>query len=259
MKRVVVISDLHSGSDVGLTPPDWQQDILQAELWEVYAEMIEALRPIDVLIVNGDLIDGKASRWGGTGLITTDRHIQSDMATEAIAFTDATEIYLTYGTPYHTGRGEDWEAIVARNLGVPIEPQLWVNVNGVVFDAKHFTSASSVPYGRHTTIARDRLWNILWADMEQQPKSDIFIRSHVHYFNYCGGTNWVAMTTPALQGLGSKFGSRIPSGTVDFGLVYFDVYDDGSFSWDVDTILIETQKSQAYVVGEEDAEVSDES
>lgn len=253
MRRVVVLSDLHCGHEVGLTPPDWQIAVIQGELWDTYAEMIEKLRPIDVLIVNGDMIDGKGMRSGGTELITSDRQEQAEMATEAIAFTDATEIYLTYGTPYHTGKGEDWEAVVARNLGVPIEPQLWVNVNGIVFDAKHFISASSVPHGRHTSIARDRLWNILWADMEQQPKSDVIIRSHVHYFNFAGGSSWVAMTTPALQGLGSKFGSRIPSGTVDFGLVYFDVDDDGGFSWDADITLIETFKSQEYIAGENDA------
>ncbi len=255
MKRVVVISDLHCGSDVGLTHPNWQQTGLQEELWDVYAAMIDELRPIDVLIVNGDMIDGKAYKRGGTDLITADRVEQSDMAVEAIAFTDATAIYLTYGTPYHGGQSEDWEAVIADKLGVPIEPQLWVDVNGVVFDVKHFIGGSGIPHGRHTSIAKDRLWNILWADMEQQPKSDVFIRSHVHYFNYAGGASWVAMTTPALQGLGCKFGSRIPSGTVDYGLVYFEVDDDGGFSWDSDIILIDTQKNTPYIVGGEDADV----
>lgn len=253
MKRVVTISDLHCGSDVGLTPPDWQNKSIQMDLWLAFDEMIQALLPIDILIVNGDMIDGKASRWGGTGMITIDRAEQAEMAAQAIEHIGAREVYLTYGTPYHTGRGEDWEGVVADKLGAPIEDQLWLEVNGVMFDVKHFIGASSVPHGRHTTIARDRLWNILWAEMGQQPKADILIRSHVHYFNYCGGTTWVAMTTPALQGLGSKFGSRIPSGTVDFGLVYFDVEDDGSFSWDSDIILIDTQVSMPYVAGDYDA------
>jgi len=250
MKRVVVISDLHCGSDVGLTHPDWQTKPVQGELWNAFDEMVAALRPIDVLIVNGDMIDGKASRWGGTGMITVDRAEQAEMAAQAIEHVDAAEIYLTFGTAYHTGNSEDWEGVVADKLGAPIEDQIWIEVNGIMFDCKHFVGASGVPHGRHTTIARDRLWNILWAEMGQQPKSDIIIRSHVHYFNFCGGNNWVAMTTPALQGLGSKFGSRIPSGTVDFGLVYFDVHEDGSFEWDSDIILVETQVSTPYVAGE---------
>jgi hypothetical protein len=246
MKRVVVISDLHCGSDVGLTHPMWQGTPLQKELWDAFAEMIKAVQPIDILIVNGDMIDGKASRSGGTRMITVDRAEQAEMAASAIEFTEANDIYLTYGTGYHTGNSEDWEGVVADKLGVPIEDQLWVEVYDTTFDVKHFVGASSVPHGRHTSIARDRLWNILWADMGQQPKSDVIIRSHVHYHNYNGGPTWVAMTTPALQGLGSKFGSRIPSGTVDFGIVYFDVDEEG-FSWDSDIILVESQVAPIYV------------
>lgn len=255
MKRILTIADEHCGSDVGLTPPRWQQTPLQAELWDAFVGMIEQIRPIDILINNGDFIDGKASRWGSTGLITADRVEQVEMATEIVEYINASENYLTYGTPYHSGVGEDFEAIIANNVGGTIDGQLWLEVYGVMFDVKHFISASSIPHGRHTAIARDRLWNLVWADIAQQPRSDIFIRSHVHYHNYVGGSNWLAMTTPALQGLGSKFGSRIPSGTVDWGITWFDIYDDGSFSWDTNIILIEQQKVEPYVVvGEEDAD-----
>ncbi len=249
-KRVLTVSDFHCGSEPGLTPPTWQQTELSGELWEAFEEMIEPIRPIDILVGNGDMIDGKAFKRGGTDLITADRVEQVEMAVEVINFIDAEENYFTYGTPYHTGKDEDFEAIIASNVGGTIEGQLWLEVYGVMFDVKHFVPGSSVPYGRHTSVARDRLWNLLWADIEQQPRSDILIRSHVHYHSYCGGSNWVAMTTPALQGLGCKWGTRIPSGTVDFGITWFDVFDDGSFSWDTNIILIQSQKVEPYVVGE---------
>ena len=39
------------------------------------------------------------------------------------------------------------------------------------------------------------------------------------------------------------------------GITWFDVYDDGSFSWDTDIVLIESQKVKPYIIkGEEDAE-----
>jgi hypothetical protein len=518
-KRVLTVSDFHCGSEPGLTPPPWQQTELGGELWEAFEEMIEPIRPIDILVGNGDLIDGKSYRTGGTDVITTDRVEQVEMAVEVVNFIDAKENYFTYGcltaghrvltsdlrwvsveelkegdtllafeeypqsprvkrqmvtstvtsnqptqaevceiqlsdgstitatwdhpflvrrgspytwqtvrqmynwaffkdgtrknrspisfkrnlpvwepiksydagylaaffdgegscsqrqrpirndwpestlrvngyqnenamldtttrllkdfgfqfnvsprhnsenkniqllggrsevlrflgtirpkrlldifdpnklgsfkstydnditivnivpmgvqtvyglgttsgtyisegflshnTPYHTGKDEDFEAIIASNVGGTIEGQLWLEVYGVMFDVKHFVPGSSIPHGRHTSVAKDRLWNLLWADIEQQPRSDILIRSHVHYHSYCGGSNWVAMTTPALQGLGCKFGSRIPSGTVDYGITWFDVYDDGSFSWDTNIILIQTQRIEPYVIGKE--------
>jgi len=249
MKRVLVISDLHCGSDIGLTHPDWQTSAIQVELWDAFMEMVVPLQPIDILIVNGDMIDGKASKSGGTRMITLDRAEQAEMAATVIETVEANEIYLTYGTGYHTGNSEDWEGVVADKIGAPIEDQLWLEVYNTTFDCKHFVGASSVPHGRHTSIARDRLWNIIWADMGQQPRSDIIIRSHVHYHNYNGGATWVAMTTPALQGLGSKFGARIPSGTVDFGIVYFDVDEDG-FEWNSDIILVESQVATTYRAGD---------
>ena len=251
-KRVCILSDFHCGSNVGLTPPEWQRTETQTALWNLYVEMIDQIQPIDVLIVNGDAIDGKATRWGGTGMITIDRVEQVEMATQCIEVVNAKEIYMTHGTRYHVG-SEDWESLVAEKVGAKIEDQLWLNINGVVFDIKHFISGSQVPYGRHTPLAKDRIWNLLWSELEQQPKSDVLIRSHVHAFNFCGGSDWLALVTPSLQGLGSKFGARIPSGIVDFGIVWFNIEEDGTMEWDYEIVLIQQQKSKAIIVGEENA------
>jgi hypothetical protein len=134
-------------------------------------------------------------------------------------------------TPYHTGQEEDWEDVLAREVGAKIGAHEWVDINGLVFDVKHHVGSSQIPHGRHTAVARERLWSQLWAEREQTPKADVIIRSHVHYFDYCGGRDWLAMTTPALQGLGTKFGARRCSGTVDFGLLSFDVASRDEWSW----------------------------
>ena len=57
------------------------------------------------------------------------------------------------------------------------------------------------------------------------------LRSHVHYHSFAGGPGWLAMTTPGLQGYGSKFGARNISGTVDIGFVYFDITGKGEYTW----------------------------
>lgn len=242
-KRVVVISDLHAGHVLGLTHPDFNPayprgspeykfGLRRRELWNFYAKTLADLKPIDVLIVNGDAVDGKGTRSGGTELLTTDRDKQADMAAVAILEAEAGKVFMSYGTPYHTGTDEDWENAVASEVGAEkIGGHDWIDVNGVVIDYRHFVSRSIIPHGRHTPIARERLWNILWAEWGEFPKSDIIIRSHVHYFNYCGGFGWMAMTTPALQGLGSKYGSRIATGSVDFGLVNFDIESKENWTW----------------------------
>jgi hypothetical protein len=244
-KRVVVIADLHCGHKVGLTPPDfdaryptgtinYQLMKIRHSCWDFYKETLAQLKPIDVLIVNGDVIDGKGKKSGGTEHITVDRTEQVDMAAVAIAEAEAGQVYMSYGTDYHTGIDEDWEDQVAthkRVQAIKIGSHDWLDVNGLVFDYKHHVGRSSIPHGRHTAIARERLWGMLWAERGEYPQGDVILRSHVHYFNYCGGENWVAMTTPALQGYGSKYGTRKMSGTVDFGLLSFDVVDKTEWKW----------------------------
>ena len=94
-KRVVVISDQHAGHRVGLTPPKWWTQILgdkwyrtQMDLWKEFTKGIDGLKPIDVLMVNGDCIDGRGERSGGSELITGNRMKQVEMASFAINYCD---------------------------------------------------------------------------------------------------------------------------------------------------------------------------
>ncbi len=244
MKRVLIISDLHSGHRAGLTPPDWQYPAdahdedrakfaeLQRRSWEFYTRKVDALQPIDILIVNGDCIEGKGERSGGTELLELDREKQADIAAQCIEYVKAKDIVMTYGTPYHTGVTEDFERGVAATVNAKkIGGHEWVDVNGLVFDVKHKISSSIIPHGRSTASSRDVLWNFLWAMEEGQPRGRVFIRSHVHYFNYAGTDKYLAIITPALQGGGSKYGIRQCSGIVNFGVIRFDVESEDKFGW----------------------------
>jgi hypothetical protein len=241
-KRVVAISDLHCGSQVGLTPPHWQNNPklrkIQTDLWTHYSTVLASLQPIDVLLVAGDVIDGKGIRSGGTELLYPDLDDQCEIATACILEAKPRAVVMVYGTPYHVSEGgHDFERGIARDLkkgGIPatIGGHEWVEVNGITFDLKHKVGSSQIPHGRMTALAREQLWNMIWArEKEYNPRADVLLRGHVHYFNYCGGANWIAMSLPSLQGPGTKFGVRQCSGTVDFGLVSFDVKGNGEFVW----------------------------
>jgi len=244
-KRVLVISDLHCGHEYGLTPPDWwERDVpdvkhlakvgrFQRQLWNFFSSWVEKLKPIYMLIVNGDAIEGKGVKSGGTELITADRNEQVQIAKTAIDLVDAQKIRLLYGTRYHSGTDEDWEKGLANVLigDVEIKGHAFLDVNGCKLSVKHKISKSIVPHGRMTPLARARLWNVIWnSEWERQPKADILIRSHVHYFQFCGRENWLAIITPALT-YNSHFGVRECEGVVDVGMVYFDFNEDGSYKW----------------------------
>ena len=245
MTTVFVCGDLHCGHIAGLTPPGWRVNggrypgvhEMQARAWDAWLAMIAAVGPIDVAIVNGDLIDGPGQASGGTEELTTDCVEQAEMAAACLEPLRPTRGYaMTYGTAYHTGKGSDYEGITARLLerqGVPVDirSHQWVDVDGVVFDCKHHIGGSAVPHGRHTAIAKDRLWNLIWAEQGRQPKGGVVIRSHVHYHAYCGGPGWLAMTLPALQQANTKYGARRCSGTVDWGAVVFTIDNGEIVSW----------------------------
>lgn len=258
LKRILVLSDFHCGHVVGLTPPDHQSNRGQARQVqeECWKHFVKSRGKYDAIVLNGDQIDGDGKKSGGTEQLTTDRNEQAEMAAEcvmAVCVDKATPIYSVYGTGYHTGNAEDFEAGIPVLLnkdgynGQRVKSHLWLKVEGVTFDFKHHVGSSSVPHGRHSAVARERLWNVLWSDIGQSPRANVLIRSHVHYHNYCGGPGWVAMTTPALQGLGSKYGARRCSGVVDFGYVVFTV-DGDSFDFTPHILRYVRQSDKAEVL-----------
>jgi hypothetical protein len=222
---------------VGLTPPKYTQRFderfrnVQEELWGCFTQEIEKIKPIDVLIFNGDAVDGPGERSGGTEQITTDRNVQVEMAVECVEQIGAEQNIMTFGTAYHAGDKEDWEQIVADKVGAKIGAHDWPEVNGLVFDIKHHIGSSEVPHTRGTPIGREMSWNAEWAIRKQQPLGQVLIRSHVHYYSVVVNGDRIGMTTPALCGFGTKYGSRRKSGTIDMGFVYFDVAEGGSYTW----------------------------
>lgn len=251
-KRIVVISDTHCGHYVGLTPPGWQRAAgalaastlpIRVEAWKWYAQRMKAIQPVHACFANGDLVDGRGERSGSTELLTVDPADQVNIAVRCLQETRARHYVITYGTPYHTGTSSDVENAVASQVNAEIAGHVWPEVNGLVFDLKHKVGGSSVPHGRHTPVARDRLWNMIWASRDEQPNARVLIRSHVHSFSFTGDGYWLGMTTPPLQAAATKYGARQCSGTVDFGFVVFDVSSSGEFTWHAELVSLRGTKA----------------
>ena len=244
-KRIVFAADPHCGALYGLAPPHWwsRDDAkyrriskvgkFQRELWGFYTKAIDSLKPIDILSMPGDCIDGKGEKSGGMELITTDRHEQIIMAKEAIDYAEAKNVRITYGTAYHTGREEDFESLLKSICKgrVSIHGHDFIRVNGINIDIKHKIGKSSIPHGQMTPLARARLWNAIWfSEKERQPKADILVRAHIHHYNFCGQASWLGIICPALT-YHSNYGIRSCEGLVDVGLIVIDITAKGNYSW----------------------------
>jgi len=264
-KRILAISDTHCGHAVGLTPPDWQWGLkgasntkwnkyaeIQGQLWNHYISLVKSLAPIDIVFFLGDAIDGKGKRSGSTELVTADLQEQCEMAVgcfEALykANGKKPKVIGVYGTPYHTSEdGQDYENLVAMQAGWDdIGSHEWVDVNGCVFDLKHKIGSSSIPHGRATAVLRDALWNLIWSSDNEQPRAQVLLRGHAHFYIAVDHPAGLAAVLPSLQGMGSKYGSRQCSGTVHWGGMHFDVDSKGVVEWDRHLVKIEAQAAKA--------------
>ena len=247
-KRIFVGSDPHCGHETGLTHPgfdpggDSHNAIVRAECWDWFKEEVKSKAPYDIALWGGDILDGTGDRSGGTENLTMDLFKQAQCFYNIVQTVKAKENVLVYGTPYHTAcKGQDFEHAVA---GIEyLEDHAFVKVNGVTFDLKHKIGGSTVPWGRHTASSKAHYLNALNSIKESEPLADVILRAHVHYHQFCGGNNWIAMTIPALA-WGSKFGKRQCEGAVDFGFLVFDIYNDGRIVWEPHIVLLDSQKAK---------------
>lgn len=235
-KRVLVVSDFHCGHELGLTPPEKNigDDMVEyrAYMWDAFAQAVDTLRPIHTVVANGDLIDGRGERNGSLEVIVLDRILQAQMAARILRFIDAEHVFITRGTDYHSGPIEDWEDVVA--MGLPVDrvgDVINVVVNGLTMNFRHHIGGSQTPIGRTTPLAREGVWNELWHIRKGFLLADVIVRSHVHYHAYAGIPGQLIMTTPGLQGYGTRYGERRLSGLIDFGFVYFDVTEKDNYRW----------------------------
>ena len=242
-KRGIIVSDIHCGHEVGLTPPKWNPQYpefpelqkmsdYRSYLWDRFAWGVKEYGPYDVCIANGDLIDGRGEKIGGTEEIFVDREQQVEMAVDVLETIPTKELYITRGTDYHVGPYENFEDGVGKALNaIKVGDVLNIDIGGVLFNARHHLGGSQSVIGRATALLRDETWNVLWAANQDFPRADVIIRSHNHYYIAVDQPKAILIGTPGLQGYGTRYGERRLSGEIHFGFIVFEVAGKGDVSW----------------------------
>lgn len=233
-KRVLLMSDLHCGSEVGLTPVKWQQNEHQARMYTQYLEWLKEWKKFDIVLIAGDCVDGKAKKDGSIGLISADRAVQVDMASECIRATGCSNVVIASGTPYHVSSdGEDWEKILADKIGAQFTDHGFYSINGVNFNIKHKISSGGMPHTKYAPLGKEIEANKNWFMQGVETLSNVIVRGHTHQFAQVDSGTCLGFVLPALQGLGSKFGRTQCSGVVHYGLVVMDVASPTDIQWKV--------------------------
>lgn len=240
MSNILIGGDYHCGSQQGITPPGYQEgpkskwSRVQKKLWKRYRAMLRTLPLIDHFILMGDLIEGQASRQEGFGIITGDIRVQAKMAVDAVKVVGAKKHYMVFGTDYHVvAGGIDMEEYIADGLGVSEDPEergdhTFPIIAGKQFDLKHKAPCSALPASRVRSMAQEMEHAKQWVMDGGQPMPDILVRAHCHYYVEARGTTkhgeWLALGMPGLQGLGSRYGAKICTGVIHFGMVLLTIH-----------------------------------
>lgn len=250
MKRGIVIGDLHAGSSYGMLPPSFMtydgtvklQNASQEYLWRCWDDFTWRASKYapDVIIVNGDCIEGPQKKANGFEVTLPSMNDQVQACVETLKLLKArcpnAKWYFTAGTPYHVGEWHQAEETVAILLGGEAYPSvgvgkhcrevLWLKMDGVIIEVTHHPTGSSTGFYRMTTLDRDGQWSAMAAKDASKgiPKADVLFRSHLHFFGIAEHASKVICQVPCWK-LGDRHSRKmglhrfIP----DIGGVFFEV------------------------------------
>lgn len=232
MKKIGVVADLHCGSEVGLTC--FPKNKTQKELYGQWKKTSKWFGKLDALIVAGDMIHG-SSKHQDVCYTEPDRLNQATIAATCLGEIDTKKYILCRGTASHvsTETGEDFENVIADHLAPKAEIYDYlesIECEGVIFRVKHKIGASSIPHGRATAALREVMWNSLNSVAEKEPKANVLLFAHVHYFVAVCNAWAEAIICPCWQARGGKYGNRECGGSVDNGALLFEINGD-TYDW----------------------------
>ena len=175
------VGDLHCGSLWGLhhKPHNTGQSYLLA-CWQHLSRSWPAL---DLLVLMGDLIDGKQRKADSTGLSTARLGDQVKIAIECLRplAKRAKKILRVDGTPYH----EDYHgALDALDLalGVAKTDQVQdIDLGGNILNVAHHPAGGPTLY-MGTATDRENLWSMIAAFEGSVPNARWIVRAHKHTY-----------------------------------------------------------------------------
>jgi len=218
---IVVVSDLHCGSTVGLWPDNHEtstgnrvslgNNLHQQWLWQCWQDATKrAIAHFKgrgfALIVNGDAIEGK--HHGSTEVVAALNLDHSTAAVECLRPLSkaSSATYLTAGTECHVG---DWERKIASDLGAKfVGDKALIDFNDTLIDVAHHMPTSSRAYleaGAMSICMGNARQNYSRVG-HRVPK--IYLRGHRHTGGIFSDSSGIFLVTPAWQLL-TRYGHKV--------------------------------------------------
>lgn len=224
-KAIITISDTHIGSYFGLCPGDglrldngamqapsiYQQYLIEcwAHFWGDFVPRVTKRCKNISVVVNGDAIDG--NHHEAVDLVS---NVQSQERAVVEIFKPIAKkyrLFMVRGTEAHGGKSDQNTESIARQLGCEADEtgqhsayQLWLDVDGVVFQFAHHIGVTSSAAYETSAPMRELVAGLVEAAQWDQRLPDVFVRSHRHRYVSVpipreGDRDFTMVITPAWQ------------------------------------------------------------
>ena len=223
---VLVLSDLHCGSDVGLLPEEvyledgqkigYGKNKWQAWLWKSFQETQQLLlskigNDPFILVCNGDALEGIHHRSDEVVAAKIMEHLTIVKACLEPLVKKAHTSYFVRGTECHV---RDLETVVAKEFGAgKAHDFIQFEVNGVLIDARHHISCTSRLHLESTALGVMAANNRSNAIRAGHRPARVFLRGHRHIPGTYSDGEILAAVTGAFQGL-TRHGAKVVADSI---------------------------------------------
>ncbi len=199
-ESILFVGDLHAGSHFAPWPWNPIEETGSAYMTDCFRHFVGQVEPFDLLVLNGDLIDGPQRKQGGRGVYNVALHKQTEGAIELLRplAAKAKRIIRTDGTPYHED-GDNALGLLDLALGVTKRAQM-IDLdlgNGILNIAHHPGGGSALYLG--TKLDKEGIWSALAAANDKLPDARWIVRSHIHEYGELHTLKKSVVTLPAWQ------------------------------------------------------------
>ncbi len=218
MKKILVLNDLHAGSNYAPAMDHFVVDKISGEVKEFKAsslqkfmynelQVIVAGNTYDALVLNGDICEGPCEKNGGRYIMSADMNDQVNLAYKIIKDNMSYKrVFATMGTPYHAVDDRPLDFMVGELLGAVNKYDLLLEVEDKTI---HFGHCMDYRGGVIDSLSREL----------GTCGADLVVRGHRHEYGYVEKPRRKAVCAPCWQWR-TNFG--ITNGTysgTDIGLI----------------------------------------
>ncbi len=238
--NILVLNDLHVGSPEGLLHPNYvdvddsprELNPGQNYLWDNFTDILAAIKEehkIDLIVSNGDLIEGKQRKNDPAPLCLHRLEDQRNAATmileEVRSLFPNPKWTFVYGTPYHEN-AEDVRAVARRFTDEKPKMTCRMKVGDTYISFHHEVSYSGGVSSRAGSMEREFVNALLQRGMGDECDFHAHIRSHCHYFAQMNIRGRLLLVTPCFQLQNSYAVKASPfKGLPSLGMVVLHVDD----------------------------------